>query len=219
MIELNLNRGKVVCFDLGGVLVKICRSWSDAAASGGVTLPSTIQPRTGLQALPEFDQYQAGTINVQQYLFALSEFLGISEEEAGWCHRGILLHTYEGIAELIGDLHRSRITTGCLSNTNTEHWHELTQTERFDVVGSLELKMASHEEHLEKPDAAIYSRYEERFQLSPEQVIFFDDSAANVVSATENGWAATQIDPFVDPAKQIRSRLMQLGVLPASAVA
>ena len=36
----------VICFDLGGVLVRICRDWNEGCAAAGID-PRTHQPRPG----------------------------------------------------------------------------------------------------------------------------------------------------------------------------
>ena len=55
----------------------------------------------------------------------------------------------------------------------------------------------SGEEHVTKPDQAIYRRLLDRFSLVPGECLFIDDNAANVAGAIQAGMAAVR---FTDPA-------------------
>jgi len=170
---------KVVCFDLGGVLVRICTSWPEAMDSAGVFgMP---QGGRQFQDCQAFDEYQAGEIDEDTYLARLSGHLGgISDREARNVHNGILRDSYPGTLRLVMDLESHGIQTGCLSNTSGLHWHEMTETDRFPAIARLQTKAASHVERLSKPDPAFYRLFETRAGVRPEEVLNFDDVAENV---------------------------------------
>ena len=62
--------------------------------------------------------------------------------------------------------------------------------EKFDILQLLDDRIISSEEHLIKPDVAIYQRLCEKFQLVPEECLFTDDKLVNVEGAQKAGLQA-----------------------------
>lgn len=201
----------LVCFDIGGVLVRITQSW--AAAFEQLNLPAPESSGIGLPDLEALNEYQAGTLDYGEYLAALATSFDLEPALADPLHRAILIDEYPGVAELVRDLKRRGIPTACLSNTNQPHWERLTDPAEFPTVASLDHRIASHNLRLGKPDPAIYHRFEQITGSKPSEIVFFDDSHANVRSAQNCGWTAYRIDPFGDPAAQMRSALAEVGIL------
>ena len=52
--------------------------------------------------------------------------------------------------------------------------------QQFPIFQLLDGYIISSEEHVIKPEAAIYQRLFQRFQLKPEECIFTDDRAENI---------------------------------------
>ena len=63
--------------------------------------------------------------------------------------------------------------------------HEVMR--RFSIFELLDGRVISSEEHLIKPDTAIYERLCERYGLKAEECVFADDKAVNVVGAISAG--------------------------------
>lgn len=202
----------LVCFDVGGVLVRICQTWQDAFRAAGL-VPTQAEP-LALQALAEFDRHQEGAIPSQALWSAVASRLGCSAEEAALAHRNILLEFYPGVPELLDDLSGQGVRLGCLSNTNEEHWLELTTGDRFRPVSRFDVKMASHREQLAKPDRRLFERFQEKAGTAASEIVYFDDVPVNVEAARACGWQAFRVDPLGDPATQMRQVLGDLGVLP-----
>lgn len=76
---------------------------------------------------------------------------------------------------------------GAISNTNALHvaWLDahVPELDTFDLV------MMSNEVHLLKPDPAIFELALELLDTAPEQVLFIDDLAENIVAAQSLGMA------------------------------
>lgn len=197
---------RLVCFDLGGVLVRITLNVAEAARRSGVRRFSAA-PELSFADLPFFLQFQAGILDERAYLAEFSKFGGSSVEEAKSVHNHILIEPYPGTLELIRDLRAEGLQTACLSNTNALHWQEMLYSGRFPNVAGLDVHLASHERKLEKPDPRFYREMEMLTGVEAAEVVFFDDGLANVQAARACGWYAEHIDPEGDPAKQMRAYL------------
>lgn len=195
---------RLVCFDLGGVLVRITLDLREAARRAGLSVAHDC-PKS-FADVPEFAEYQAGRMDNSAYATALGCVLGLSPAEAVAVHNHILIEPYPGTQELVLEV-GSVFRTGCLSNTNALHWDEMRGGDRFPHVRQLEVAVASHEVRLEKPDPAIFARFEELAGLKGSDIAFFDDSVANVRAAAQAGWRSVWINPQGDPAAQIRRAL------------
>ena len=80
--------------------------------------------------------------------------------------------------------------------------------EKFDILQMLDDRIISSEEHMVKPDRAIYNRLCEKFGLSGEVCLFTDDREANVDAAIAAGMQAVL---FTDT-ESFERELMRLGV-------
>ena len=97
--------------------------------------------------------------------------------------------------ELIQDLKRRGYRIFGLNNWSAETFCQVRY--RYGIFDLLEGMTVSGEEHVTKPDQAIYRRLLERFSLVPGECLFIDDNAANVAGAIQAGMAAVR---FTDPA-------------------
>ncbi|AIE84729.1 HAD family hydrolase [Fimbriimonas ginsengisoli] len=203
---------RLVTFDVGGVLIRICHTWQACAREAGVDIKWPAQPEIALTDFPAFDAYQMGAIDLDDYLARLAEWLGCSPEEAGRVHDGILVEPYPGTEELVAELQDRGELTACLSNTNEPHWQAFFGG-RFPAVARLDSKMASHLVGINKPDPAIFRLHAETNGVAPEEIVYFDDAPANIEAATEVGFRTLRIDPSGDTVAQMRGFLVDLGVL------
>ena len=62
--------------------------------------------------------------------------------------------------------------------------------EKFDILRMMDDRLISSEEHLVKPDVAIYNRLCEKFGLVKEECLFIDDKQINVDGAKAAGMQA-----------------------------
>ena len=59
--------------------------------------------------------------------------------------------------------------------------------EKYDILQMLDDRVISSEEHVIKPEPAIYQRLLDKFNLKPEECVFTDDKAVNVEGARKAG--------------------------------
>ncbi len=81
--------------------------------------------------------------------------------------------------------------------------------ERYDFLHQMDGIVVSGEEHLVKPDPAIYARLLKRYQLRAPNCVLIDDNAANISAADTLGFEAIQ---FHNP-DLLRKELLQRGLL------
>ncbi|MCL4210846.1 MAG: HAD family phosphatase [Phycisphaeraceae bacterium] len=196
MVNVVGNTGpiRVACFDLGGVLIRICRTWAEGCARVGLPVRD---PQRREETVQERQQvvydYQTGRIDGPTFAQRLSEILrgAYTPEEVMNVHRAWVIEEYQGVAEALDRLKQAGLRTACLSNTNDAHWRGLWD---YPVMNRLDVPLASHLLGLHKPDHAIYRAAEARFGAKGSSVLFFDDLEPNVAAAREVGWDAVHVN-------------------------
>ena len=205
---------QLVCFDLGGVLLRICRSWAEGCAAAGLELRDgrdlLHRPSDGWNELN--DLYQRGRLSREEYARRFSESIDglYSPAEIIRVHESWILGEYEGVGEVIRRIREAGLETAVLSNTTHEHWLTLS---RYPSLQLLNNRLGSHQLGLRKPEEASYRAIEQRTGHAGGAIIFFDDLEENVLGARRAGWIAEEIDPFKPTAAQIISCLTRHGVL------
>lgn len=212
---------RLVCFDLGGVIVRICRSFDQAAHAAGLDLRLSTADldRSRAQRRALTDLHQTGGLDSADYYDRISASLAraYSPDEVRRIHDAWILGEYSGVHDLVSDLlARPGIRTGVLSNTNDAHWHAMTASRRdlFPTPARVHHPHASHLLRLGKPAPAIYEAFELAADAAPSDIVFFDDLPENIDAARARGWLAHRIDPDADTASQMRAHLARAGVLP-----
>jgi FMN phosphatase YigB (HAD superfamily) len=219
-------RERVVCFDLGGVLVQLVTSWAEGCRRAGLPEPP---PHVASEAFrvrrrEAVDRYQAGVIDCGTYYAELAraadELYTVAELQA--IHRAWTLEHYPGALELVRELNaQPQIVTACLSNTNHGHWIRLVGEDgraEYPAVAELRHHLASHLLGCLKPEARIFemarAKFSERRAIAPADIFFFDDLPENVAAARAAGWSAYPVDPAGDTVRQMRGVLEAAGILP-----
>jgi glucose-1-phosphatase len=216
---------ELVCFDLGGVLVRICTAWSDLCRANQLEVRGESASDLAEIARRRLsDAHMVGELSTEQFIEAMGAALGglYSVEEIVALHDAVIVEEYPGIGALIDDLHRAGVATACLSNTSGPHWARLVHHDgtralpgeaRYPGVCKLGSHHASHLMRLIKPEPAIYRAFEKATGRSGAQILFFDGLEANVNAARHVGWHAEVIDPTASTEEQLRRHLARHGVL------
>lgn len=203
---------RVVCFDLGGVVVRICRSFEEAALAASVPLRPLPTDAQSLERRRDLiERHQLGQLDARGFHASLAEALGelYSAAEVARVHAAVLRGEYPGIESTIRSIGARGIMTACLSNTNDDHWDALVAMPALQALGA---RHASHLWGLSKPGEAIYRRFERERNARGSEILFFDDLEENVRAALALGWDAVQIDHTGDTAAQVRAALAARGV-------
>jgi HAD superfamily hydrolase (TIGR01509 family) len=203
---------QLVCLDVGGVVVRICRTWAEGCAAAGLTLRNpSLWEQTASSRKALIRQYQTGRIDGATFAERISALVsGIySPAEIRGVHHAWLLDEYEGVGDLVEQVHRAGLETAALSNTSHEHWCRMGE---YPAVMRIRHHLPSHRLGLQKPDPKIYLRLEQQLGYGGAQIIFFDDKVENVEAARTAGWHSELIDPAASPAAQITEALGAHGI-------
>ena len=197
---------ELVCFDLGGVVVRIASGWAEAAQRAGVMLPpSAAAGIDGRSMARLIEQHETGRLGADAFYRAVAALSGLSADRIAAIHDAWLIEPYEGIGEILTSLRRRGIATACLSNTSARHWRLIHGDGPQRVTMALfDHRFASHLIGVMKPDEASFAHVERATGIEPTGILFFDDNPANITAATARGWRAHLIAPHADPARQVR---------------
>ena len=203
---------KAVCFDFGGVLVRIARSWEEACRRAGLEPEPLAGPESDMiRAVGPAAELQTGSIEFE-------EFIERSHQEGPntpdrtqlrAVHAGWLIEEFPGMDDIIDRLNALGIHTASLSNTDAEHWKTLRM---MNSVSRLRSQILSFETGCRKPDPAIYHAAEDLMDIPGSSILLLDDLQENVEGALRCGWQASLIDPHEPVGEQAREALLTHGV-------
>ena len=216
---------QIVCFDLGGVLVRICETWDEARRLAGLAPRGEPIDRVAGDERRLFTELlDLGRISVDDWAAGISKALGgaYTVSELTRLHHALCREEHAGAASLVDALHDAQMETACLSNTNHAHFTRLVHHDgksrlagepEYPGVARLKQHFASHLLGVAKPDDAIYTAFEAKTGLSAQAILFFDDRLENIDGALRRGWRAHRIDPLHDTVAQLREQLRRYRVL------
>ncbi len=207
------TRDTTVCLDWGGVILRICSSFQQAAARAGLelrSLPNTadcVHERTRLA-----HAYETGALACDEFFERLSHAVEgtYTPEELRAIHDAWLIGEYSGVHSLIDDLLAAGMHTVLLSNTNPRHYRRSLDGD-FPAIQRLHVRLLSHELEVAKPDPRAFAHVQHACNSA--RIIYFDDRPEHVAAGRTAGLIAHRIDPDGDPPAQIRTVLADLGVL------
>jgi FMN phosphatase YigB (HAD superfamily) len=205
-------RVTAVCFDLGGVHVKLAGSWAEALRWAGFGDSPDPKHAARVHSLETYNAHELGLISDADYLEALRAYLGLATaDEALQAHLWVLGEPFPGTHDLVLQVQAAGLRTGCLSNTEEHHWRRMTGG-YYPAVTEIEVKAASHLLRARKPDRAIFEAFERLSGFERNSTVYFDDSLMHVEGARAFGWHAFQVDPTGDTAAQMCRALQDLGI-------
>lgn len=194
-----MRSGRVVLFDLGGVLVE---------NTGEQGLSSLLPYQLSRQeiwarwlASDAVRRFERGQIApevfaarfVEEWRLELAP-AAFMEAFATW-PRGL----FDGAAALVRDL-RAQHRVACLTNNNAVHWARFPELpELFDSI------FASHLTGFLKPDPEAFEHVLRELDVRADAVWFFDDLLQNVEAARKVGIRAVQVRTFAEVEPALRA--------------
>ncbi|MBN8216468.1 MAG: HAD-IA family hydrolase [Spirochaetes bacterium] len=185
---------EILLFDIGNVILPLRLDRFQAAVDRAVP-GSPADSWNRLYLDPASDAFERGAIGRGAFRQAAARVLGAifgpAEFEELYC--ALFDGTTSGLEGALGGL-AGRYRLALLSNTNAIHadYFISRHGELFDRFEP-EARFYSHELGLRKPEEAIFREVLRRLGAPAEKVRFFDDSPANVASASRLGIDAVLI--------------------------
>jgi glucose-1-phosphatase len=194
-MQKNSNDGspKLVLFDIGGVIIDL--DFGDART----TLESEylMDPETFLELtrsgfkrepLSVTEKAMTGAIGTDEYLLAFQNGCKrpIPVEAVQRLRTSILGPERPEMLAFVKELNK-KIRTAAFTNTIALHWSLLTDPKRYQFTQFFETVFASHLIGEAKPSRKSFTKVLDALGLSPEEVVFIDDSEANVLGASQLG--------------------------------
>jgi HAD superfamily hydrolase (TIGR01509 family) len=204
---------RLICFDLGGVVIRICRSWAEGCRAAGVHHDPVVESPEYAPSLALCCRaHHKGEMDAETFASDVAALLpGVYDaQQILAIHRAWLLEEYDGVADLVDAIHVAGVETAVLSNTNDAHWPRLKE---YPAVQKIKRLFASHLLGAVKPDPEAFRAVERCSGRAADQILFFDDAAVNVDAARSLGWRAARIDPSRPTRPQMEAVLGEHGVL------
>ena len=107
-----------------------------------------------------------------------------------------------GMSELLTRLKAEGYRLYGLTNWSNEVYHVMR---KYSIFQLLDDQVISSEEHIIKPDPAIYHRLLERFGLMPEECVFTDDKAENIAGCQAVGMAGIVFENAQQYERELRA--------------
>jgi putative hydrolase of the HAD superfamily len=175
----------ILLFDLGGVLADL------GSPSASMELPFGDDRfwRTWLHS-PHVRAYELGQIGEDEALPAIARDLGLGDPGTfARTFKKWRLSLYPGVEPLIEDL-SDEFELALLSNTNAFHWEQVSSsTTIFDRFAGIFL---SYETGVYKPNAEAFEYVIGTLGRRPGDIVFLDDTRANIEAARRVGINAFQ---------------------------
>ena len=186
---------KIILFDLGGVLVELAGLKRMAELTRAKITPDELARRW---AASEYVQlYESGKCSTEIFAAGIVKELDMDITPEDFIGEFPLYAKdfFPGVVELLQKLN-PKYTLACLSNTNAIQWMGLC--ERISIDKYFQHSFLSYEIGIMKPELEIYTYTIEKLGFSPDEIVFFDDSEANVQAAVKAGMNAHRVLDFND---------------------
>lgn len=176
-------------FDLGGVIVEL-GSLEDMMSSSPLSEQEIW--RSWIRS-PSVRRFESGACSAAEFSSAMIEefSLSISPEEFIGQFNAWPQGTFKGASQLLMAL-SDRFQLACLSNSNQSHWDHFLRHQ--SVLEHFQARYFSHEIGHLKPDPAAFNYVLEDMNLTPGEILFFDDNETNVDSARSMGFQAVRVE-------------------------
>ena len=199
MLQKTAPSIRLVCFDIGGVLLRIFRSWQEACQTLGLEYKPSLAQAENKKIFKTINtQFETGRINCDQYFEGYIKTLSsdYKEDEIRRVIDAWILGPYPKVDDLIASIKSDGIDTALLSNIGPRHWG-LCQS--YNCIRAIKHHLLSFKLGCMKPDPKIYQlAYQFLSQqipnLQPQEILFVDDMEENVLAARTQLWQAHLVD-------------------------
>jgi putative hydrolase of the HAD superfamily len=205
----------LVCFDVGGVLVRTCSLYSEGILAAGLPIRTSPEEIRRLFDLAQGirENYRTGKIQTEEYAAEISRALDhlYTPAEILTVTLAWLYDPYPQTESILSAIHRAgKAKIAILSNTCSEHWETIS---KYSWRQYIAYAFASHELGIAKPALGIFQAVESATGATANEILFFDDTEANILSSSQLGWNSVLVTNGTDPGIQIREELTKWSIL------
>jgi glucose-1-phosphatase len=183
---MNDNKTKAIIFDLGGVLYDI----SFARAQKQLSTLTTKEIDFSLTSQSDlFSKYESGLMTTEEFLHDFRVLLEVDSNTtdgdliSAW--NSLLVGLIVGRVELLSSLKKS-YKLYLLSNINELHYKAVKE-ECKELFSQFDFVFPSYKMGMRKPEIKIYQSVLADIELSPDEVIYFDDAPQHCQAAISLG--------------------------------
>ncbi len=192
-----------VVFDLGGVLVplNLDRCKKAFIALGMPQIAEIIDPCHPAAMIRDFERGDITAHEMCEEMRRVSGRHEITDEAIAKAYTAFIEEIPSKLLRLIDRLRIAGYRTYILSNNNPiamKHIRGLFAIEGRNMTDYFDRIYLSYEQHELKPDVAIFRKMIADSGIIPEETLFIDDSAHNLTTAQQLGFAVYQPDPNED---------------------
>ncbi|HBF32248.1 MAG TPA: hypothetical protein DDW73_21920 [Rhizobium sp.] len=175
------NHAPLFIFDVGGVLIGLDRPAREAL----IGAPNDLAPDRVRRLAEANRAFRLGLIEEDDYIALVADLHAVDVDTLYAAEDAFLIGGDPAMAELLRRL-RARHRVVAFSNTHAIHWRRVSsQLLGEDAFHACYL---SHELGLEKPERESYEAVASREGVHPDNIVFIDDTLANVEAAKAAGW-------------------------------
>lgn len=194
-----------VILDVGNVLVDYC--WEKHLASFGFSkdIAQRVAKATALNE--DWDEYDRGVLTDEEVLNRFIENDPGVEKEIRMYNENLsgVIEVYPYTKQWIRDMKEKGLKVYILSNYGSKCYNECGS--KMDFTELVDGAVFSWQEKVIKPDDAIYERILKRYQLVPEECVFFDDRKDNVEGARRNGILGIVFEDYEQAKRELEALL------------
>lgn len=206
---------RAVILDIGGVLIDVdiekdCRMYRDVL--GYDKIEELLDPCHQKGIYSDLEEGKVSADDFRNYILSGSR-KGSTAEDVDKCVAGLLLPMPEYKADYVTELSR-RYDIYILSNNNAisiNFCHKIFENAGLDWKRVIRKEFLSFEMRMLKPSEEIYRTVIREIGLPAEEMLFADDSPANVNAAVSAGMNAVLYKPGENLKDVIGKKLEELG--------
>ncbi len=198
---------KNIILDVGMVLVDFC--WADVLEKLGITGEAFTAVADATVRSNDWNEYDRSTKTDQELLDMLKANAPqyAPQIQLFWDHTAEVIRQYPYTKPWITAFKNKEYQVYILSNYS-RRTYELTRQEGLDFLPLTDGAVFSFENGFIKPEKEIYHILMDKYALQPEECVFIDDNAPNLVYPKEIGWSTIRFGSFA----QVQEDLKALGV-------
>lgn len=198
---------KNIILDVGMVLVDFC--WAELLKKLGITGEVFEAVANATVRTQDWNEYDRSAKPDQELLEDLIAYAPEYRQQIQlfWDHMDGMIIQYPYAKPWITSLKEAGYQVYILSNY-AKRTYELTREDGLSFLPLTDGAVFSFETGYIKPEKEIYHFLMDKYHLAPEECLFIDDNAANLVYPKEIGWSTIQFQSF----KQVEEELKELGV-------